>query len=63
MITSKYGNSLRPSLFYKGPLLAITKENVDAISATAVLSINLYKTYVKYMLIEQQSLGGDSNWP
>ena len=55
--------TFRPSFFYKGPLLAMTKENVDAISATTVLSINLYKTYVKHMLIEQQSLGGDSDWP
>ena len=54
--------TFRPSFFYKGPLLAITKENADAISASTVLSINLYKTYVKHMLIEQQSLGGDSDW-
>ena len=53
----------RPSFFYKGPLLAITKENADAISASSILSIDLYKTYVKKMLIEQQSLGSDSEWP
>ena len=53
----------RPSFFYKGPLLAITKENADAISASTILSIDLYKTYVKKMLIEQQSLGSDSEWP
>ena len=56
--------TFRPSFFYKGPLLAITKENADAISAITVLPINLYKTYVKHMMLtEQQSLGGDSEWP
>ena len=38
--------SFRPSFFYKGLLLAVTKENTDAISPVTILLIQLYKTYV-----------------
>ena len=55
--------TFRQYFFYKGPLLAIAKENADAVSASIIFSINLYKTYVKKILIEQQSLGSDSEWP
>ena len=45
------------SFFYKGPLLAVTKENAEVISPATVLSINLYKKYAKQILIEQQTIG------
>ena len=40
----------------------MTKVNADAISASTILLIYLYKTYVKKILIDQQNLGSDSEW-
>ena len=45
----------RSSFFYKGPLLAVSKQNAEVISPATVLSINLYKKYAKQILIEQQT--------
>ena len=60
----KYNTPIfRSSFFYKGHLLAITNENFDSISSTNVLSIEVYKTYIKEMLLDQQSLGSDEKWP
>ena len=53
----------RPTFFYKGPLFAVTKESAEVISPATILSIKLYRSYTKQMLIEQQTSGSDSEWP
>ena len=57
------GIPYRQSFFYKGPLLAITKESDKVSSPATILLLKLYKSYTKRMLIEQQSSGFDCEWP
>ena len=42
---------------------AITKESDEVISPATILSLKLYKSYTKRMLIEQQTSGSDCEWP
>ncbi len=62
-----YGNCrFRGSVFYKGPILAITEHNTRIISSTlsCLFSINAYKNAATRILIELQSQGVDNEeWP
>ena len=63
---STYGNSVfRQSIFFKGPLLAITETNVNITCLPSLFSINIYKSNAKRILLEQQSTSNDddNSWP
>ena len=54
----------RSSIFFKGPLLAITETNANITSLPSLFSINIYKSNCKRIILEQQSTGGeDGAWP
>ena len=53
----------RNTIFYKGPLLALSQNNIDATSLPSLFNLNMYKKSVKRMLIEQQSEGTTDDWP
>ena len=60
------GRAYRTSIFYKGPLLAITETNKNITSLPSLFSINIYKSNTKRVLLEQQSstpLSEDDSWP
>ena len=61
-----YGSRVyRSSIFYKGPLLAVTDTNTNITSLPSLFSMNIYKSNTKRVLIEQQSSSGnlDESWP
>ena len=51
------------SVFYKGPLLAISQANIKATSLPSLFNLNIYKRSIKSLLIEQQSEGPIDEWP
>ena len=53
----------RSSVFYKGPILAITDQNMQITCPTSIFSINIYKKAAKRVLLEIQSSGSEDNWP
>ena len=54
----------RASIFYKGPMLAITNSNRDITSLPSLFSLNIYKSNAKRILLEQQSIRNvDNSWP
>ncbi len=60
-----YNNSsYRGSLFYKGPMLAITDTNKNITSLASLFSLNIYKSNAKRILLEQQSSEIEQgSWP
>ena len=61
---STYNNStFRSSIFYKGPMLSITKENTAITIPSSIFSLNVFKNSAKRELIKFQSSGNDENWP
>lgn len=62
--TEKYGKlPYNNTIFYKGPLLAISQKNIDATSMPSLFNLNIYKKSIKSMLIEQQNEGATDEWP
>ena len=54
---------LRASVFYKGPILAITEHNISRITCpSSIFSINIYKKSAKRVMIELQSSGNNEEW-
>ena len=56
----------RSSIFYKGPLLAVTDTNTNITSLPSLFSINIYKSSAKHVILEQQSSipsNVDESWP
>ena len=55
----------RSSVFYKGPILAISDFNQNLLtnSLACLFSPEIYKNTVKRSLLNQQSEGADSEWP
>ncbi len=53
----------RKSILFKGPLLAITSDNISITTLSSLLSINIYKNEAKRFLIEQQSQNEPDEWP
>ena len=51
------------SMFYKGPLLAITQENISATTLPSLFSLNIYKNSVKRLLLNLQNQGDSDDWP
>ena len=61
---SIYGQSVfRSSVFYKGPLLFITENNLSITTTSTISSLNLYKTKLSEMLLKLQSGGDTEEWP
>ncbi len=59
-----YGNVYyRKSIFFKGPLLAISSSNISITTLSSLFSMNIYKNEAKRFLIEQQSQGAPDEWP
>ena len=59
-----YGNLVfNKTIFFKGPLLAITQTNIDATSLPSLFNFRIYKTSVKSMLLDQQNDGETDEWP
>ena len=55
---------LRSSIFYKGPILAISEDNVSRITCLpSIFSINIYKKSAKRILLDMQNSGTDEEWP
>ena len=55
---------LKNSVFYKGPILAITDENVTGITCpSSLFSINIYKKSSKRVLLDSQNVGNTDDWP
>ena len=59
-----YGsNVFRQSVFFKGPLLAITETNLNITCLPSLFSINIYKSNAKRVLLEHQSRGNnEESW-
>ena len=56
--------TFRPSVFFKGPLLAISDTNKEILTnLSSLFFLKIYKTGAKQKLIEQQSCGDDESWP
>ncbi len=59
-----YGQPLyKNSIFFKGPLMAISQHNINATTLPSLFNINIFKKSVKRMLLEQQSEGDTEEWP
>ena len=54
---------LRASVFYKGPILAITEHNTRITCPSSIFSISIYKKSAKRVLLELQSSGDTEEWP
>ena len=62
--SEKYGqHPYNNSVFFKGPLLAINRYNVAATSTPSLFNLNIYKTCIKTMLIDQQNENIEDEWP
>ena len=57
------GLNLRPSIFYKGPILAITEQNVLITCPSSIFSLSIYKKSAKRVLLNLQSDGISEEWP
>ena len=53
----------RSSVFYKGPILAITEQNRQITCPSSIFSINIYKKAAKRVLLQLQSSGSEDDWP
>ena len=54
----------RVSIFYKGPMLAITDANTNITTLPSLFSLNIYKASAKRTLLEQQSSESEhGTWP
>ena len=54
----------RRSVFYKGPILALTELNIrDITCPSSIFSLNIYKKSAKRVLLELQSGGDEDDWP
>ena len=59
---STYNNcTFRSSIFYKGPMLSITKQNTAITIPSSIFSLNVFKNSAKRELIKSQSSGNDEN--
>ena len=59
-----YGEAnYRSSIFFKGPLLAISSQNSDALTPACFISLKVYKNAVKHMLLDLQDRGDTDAWP
>ena len=57
------GPCYRKSVFYKGPLVAISPDSEIIFDPACLASIKIYKNYVKKYLLFLQSQGEDDEWP
>ncbi len=62
-ITTYSHPELKASIFYKGPLLAITEHNKTITCLSSLFSLSIYKKSAKRVLIKLQSAGDDEDWP
>ena len=60
----KYGQGyFNSSIFSKGPLLAITSNNIGITTPSSISYFKIYKTAVKKMLLELHNEGESDIWP
>ena len=57
------GPYYRTSVFYKGPLLAISSHNEELLEPACLSSMNIYKNSVKKHLMSLQRQGDGEEWP
>ena len=62
-ITTYSQPQFRASIFYKGPILAITEHNKNITSLSSLFSASIYKKSAKRVFIELQSAGDNEEWP
>ena len=61
---STYSQSyLKSSLFYKGPILAISEENLKITCPQSIFSLNTFKKSSKRIMLELQCSGNTEEWP
>lgn len=61
---AEYGESyIRNSVFYKGPMLAVTKHNIEITCPSSIFSQSIYKKSAKRILLNLQNLGTGDEWP
>ena len=53
----------RTSVFYKGPLLAISSHNEELLKPECLISMKIYKNSVKKLLLSLQKQGEGDEWP
>ncbi|MCP4492114.1 MAG: hypothetical protein GY820_33125 [Gammaproteobacteria bacterium] len=59
-----YGNNYyKKSVFFKGPLLAISDSNISITTLPSLFSLNIYKNSAKNFLLAQQYEGDSNEWP
>ena len=62
--SEKYGqHPYCNTIFYKGPLLAMSQHNINATTLPSLFNINIYKNSIKSMLLDQQNEGPPDEWP
>ena len=61
--TTYNGPTFRNTLFFKGPMLSITKQSKDITIPSSIFSIEIFKNSAKRELLKLQSSGDDENWP
>ncbi len=59
-----YGNQhYKNSIFFKGPLLAISNSNISITTLPTLLSMAIYKNAAKNFILQQQNEGEQDKWP
>ena len=54
---------LSASIFYKGPLLAVTDHNLSVTCPSSLFSLSIYKKNAKRVILNLQSAGENEEWP
>ena len=54
---------LSASVFYKGPLLAVTDHNLSVTCPSSLFSLSIYKKNAKRVLLKLQGTGENDEWP
>ena len=57
------GSNLRFSKIYKGPIIAVTEQNVLITCRLSIFSLSIYKKSAKRVLVKLQSDGTSEEWP
>ena len=58
------GRQFSSSIFFKGPLLAVTGTNTNITCLPSIFSLSIYKSSAKRVLLElQSSANSDEDWP
>ena len=59
-----YGNNYyRKTIFFKGPLIAISDSNISITTLPTLFSLKIYKNSAKRFVLAQQNEGDSDEWP